>query len=431
MRLTLKNIGKIKNADVEIDGITVIAGENNTGKSTVGRALFAMMNAFCNTADTIQKERINSVVNYLNRMCMSMMLYPYFDSSSLEVVSRIINFVQNGEDEQAKREVIEYIHEEDDEDGEDSNTVIDEHIIGDTLNSIKKNTSISDEKILQSLIQEKLRAEFNGQIGNIFVADNSEILLSIKKQKIEVVIEGDEVTKIQNEYGISLQDEVIYVDDPFVLDNLSLPQSNRRYRDRYRDHRDSLQIILKESLHAEGEENIIDKIIVQDQIKEIFNKISQVCEGQIIRKKLNSWGYQKAGTDKILNVRNLSTGFKTFVILKILLTNGTIKPKGVIILDEPEIHLHPEWQLLFAEIVVLLQKSFDIHVLLNTHSPYFLRAIQVYSAEHGIADRCKYYMSELTEDRADIVDVTENTEKIYEKLSRPLQILSDKEWADG
>ena len=35
MRLTLKNIGKIENADVKIDGITIIAGENNTGKSTV------------------------------------------------------------------------------------------------------------------------------------------------------------------------------------------------------------------------------------------------------------------------------------------------------------------------------------------------------------------------------------------------------------
>ena len=33
MKLTLKNIGKIGDASVEINGITVIAGENNTGKS--------------------------------------------------------------------------------------------------------------------------------------------------------------------------------------------------------------------------------------------------------------------------------------------------------------------------------------------------------------------------------------------------------------
>ena len=39
MRLTLKNIAKVRKADVEINGITVIAGENDTGKSTVGKAL--------------------------------------------------------------------------------------------------------------------------------------------------------------------------------------------------------------------------------------------------------------------------------------------------------------------------------------------------------------------------------------------------------
>lgn len=39
MKIFLKNIGKLKSADVEIKGITIIAGENNTGKSTVGKII--------------------------------------------------------------------------------------------------------------------------------------------------------------------------------------------------------------------------------------------------------------------------------------------------------------------------------------------------------------------------------------------------------
>ncbi|SHO81600.1 ABC transporter ATP-binding protein [hydrothermal vent metagenome] len=39
MQLELKNIGMIKEATLKIDGLTVIAGENDTGKSTVGKAL--------------------------------------------------------------------------------------------------------------------------------------------------------------------------------------------------------------------------------------------------------------------------------------------------------------------------------------------------------------------------------------------------------
>ena len=34
MRLKIENFAKVKRAEIVVDGITVIAGENNTGKST-------------------------------------------------------------------------------------------------------------------------------------------------------------------------------------------------------------------------------------------------------------------------------------------------------------------------------------------------------------------------------------------------------------
>ena len=58
MKLFLKNIGKIDEASVEIDGITIIAGENNTGKSTVGRTLFSVFNSFYNIDEQIKVEQI-------------------------------------------------------------------------------------------------------------------------------------------------------------------------------------------------------------------------------------------------------------------------------------------------------------------------------------------------------------------------------------
>lgn len=42
MRIKLENITKIDKADVVVDGITVIAGENSSGKSTVGRVLYSI-----------------------------------------------------------------------------------------------------------------------------------------------------------------------------------------------------------------------------------------------------------------------------------------------------------------------------------------------------------------------------------------------------
>ena len=54
--------------------------------------------------------------------------------------------------------------------------------------------------------------------------------------------------------------------------------------------------------------------------------------------------------NKPLSVHNLSTGIKSFAILKILLEKGCLKDKDVLILDEPEIHLHPQWQIVYAPV---------------------------------------------------------------------------------
>lgn len=57
MKISLRNIGKLREADVEINGVTVIAGENNTGKSTVGKALFSVFNGFFEVKRTIKDDK--------------------------------------------------------------------------------------------------------------------------------------------------------------------------------------------------------------------------------------------------------------------------------------------------------------------------------------------------------------------------------------
>ena len=44
MKLKISNFAKIEEADIKIDGITVICGDNDTGKSTIGKILFSIFN---------------------------------------------------------------------------------------------------------------------------------------------------------------------------------------------------------------------------------------------------------------------------------------------------------------------------------------------------------------------------------------------------
>lgn len=65
MKLSVKNIGKLESAEIDISGITVVAGENNTGKSTIGKALFSVFNAFHDPDRQVKSNKVRSIATAL------------------------------------------------------------------------------------------------------------------------------------------------------------------------------------------------------------------------------------------------------------------------------------------------------------------------------------------------------------------------------
>lgn len=420
MKLSLKNIGKIDKATVEIDGITVIAGENNTGKSTVGRALFSVFNSFCGINEQIRLERMESIEGIIDlayRNVTNKFIRTFVTGEIAQnIILRMDRFKNDARliKDEIAHSIMRY-----DESFEKylDNSDIDEYAL-----RIKELLNVEDAEIFKSVLEKKLSVEFNGQINNIYAQSVGEIRLQIKDENMVISIEENNVTDIEG--MINLRTEAVYLDDPLVLDGSRypfMPSFN------YTDHRTDLENKL---LHSEKQSNIVEELAITNKLQNIYDKIATVCSGDLVKNKLSRFDYRRKNSDKGLDVRNLSTGLKTFVILKTLLQNGFINYNGTIILDEPEIHLHPEWQLLFAELIVLLHKEFRMHILLNTHSPYFLRAIQVYSAKYETADQCRYYLATAGGDFAHLSDVTDDVERIYAKLSHPLQQLEDERWQD-
>ena len=412
MRLEFNNIGKISSATIELNGITVIAGENNTGKSTVGKLLFCIFNTLYKFEQQLLQERAESI-------------------------ARIIDFRTIGLDKRLALGVANEILENSETCRNDTNhlknlivdkkRVLNSDIISeDTLNAIvdkiNKILELPDYEILKEALTKTLNNEFSHQVNNIYNrTDSAEFTLKIKDNKIKGQIKNDKVINIDN--AISLDTEAVYLDDPLILDNLlykvpffDSPESRKR------THANHLKLILS---NTSKKETLIDEIITKKKIATIIDKMSKVSSGEMVSES-SRFVYKTETYEPLLDIKNISTGLKTFVILKTLLIGGYIEDNGTIILDEPEIHLHPEWQLILAEIIVLLQKEFGLHILLNTHSPYFLNAIEVYSAKHKIADKCKYYLAKnIDSHNATIDDVSDNTEVIYKKLANPLQELEN------
>lgn len=420
MLLTLKNIGKVSDASIELNGITVIAGENDTGKSTVGKMLFCLFNSFYKIDEKIRIEREQLIDNVIENSYFDATgaLRLGFDEHSIsdKIVEHSKDYVANIE--LLKKYISEYYMSVD----QNFTSYLNDDLLTNISKKIIDFLDVSDDEIKANILRKRFNSEFNMQISHINnPTEISQVTLKIKDNIIDIAVSQNNIV-IKN--NINIFTELVYVDDPFVLDDLK--KHFPYYLEQNDNHRSNLKSKLLNTKPDTTVKGTIEEIVTNKKLENIFSKLSTVCNGELIKTDNAKIAFKTKGFKEALDISNLSTGLKTFVILQTLLKNGVLVENGTIVLDEPEIHLHPEWQLLFAEIIVLIQKEFGMHILLNTHSPYFLNAIEVYAAKYEIADKCKYYLAENQEDKSVIKDVSDDIEIIYAKLARPLQDLENE-----
>ena len=432
MFLSIKNLGKIETADIEIDAITVIAGENNSGKSTIGKALFCIFNSFYAVDKNIMAEResaISRVIEYAYHNATDRLTRRFDFDELAEAIASNINAYENNSS-LLQEEIKNYILENDPH----FEAYINKIKLEDIAKDIIGRATISDEEMLLTIMRKNMQAVFNMEINNVYrPGEATEMKLKIKDVSVDVRVRNNINIELLNK--LTLNTEAIYLDDPYAMDNYRyMPHRAVRHLSlrelragRYMSHREHLRMWLSK----QSSSTAIDEIITTRKLNKAFEKLDVVCPGKMVLKNRRSFVYVEGDSEAVsIDIANVSTGLKAFAIIKTLLLNGALEDNGTIILDEPEIHLHPEWQLLFAELIVLIQKEFNMHILLNTHSPYFLNAIEVYTHKHGISSKCRYYLAENTGATSIIKDVSDNIEEIYQKLARPLQVLENERYAN-
>ena len=90
-------------------------------------------------------------------------------------------------------------------------------------------------------------------------------------------------------------------------------------------------------------------------------------------------------------------------------------------MDEPESSLHPEWEIKFAEILILLVKELNIHIYLNSHSPMFIEAISLYSQYYDLLNETNFYLTHKQDNgKYNFKKINpKNMGAVYENLTSP------------
>jgi ABC-type Mn2+/Zn2+ transport system ATPase subunit len=135
--------------------------------------------------------------------------------------------------------------------------------------------------------------------------------------------------------------------------------------------------------------------------------------------------YKKESVANDIPITDTSTGIKMFGILQILIKNQTLIPGSVLILDEPEVHIHPNWQLKYAEVIVALVKQ-GIKVMLCSHSPYMIEALVRYSRRDTLKG-LELYLTDKQNEKSTVTCVTNDIGKIFEKLSESFDVFDELE----
>ncbi len=323
MELQLKNIGMIKEANVKMDGLTVIAGENDTGKSTVGKILYICIKS-------------------LNDTCRS---------------------------DKAKDDT---------------------------------------RQVLFNIYIEKLFHHQISKDGGIKLSYGDELLaMDINDNRCVTYKETESPKKF------SSINKPLFIETPLIWTIFPLIKTVRNVK------LESFLSNIDFQITPTLEDLYVALTMKMSERNKISLEIEDIIGGTFEENSIGDYRFYKNNIP--VELVNTAMGIKLFGILQVLHNNNHLQEGQILILDEPEVHLHPKWQLKMAEVIVNLVKN-GVKIVVNSHSPYMIDALKYYADEYKINNN--FYLAHKNEDEtSSMIDVTMDISPIFEALTEPLREL--------
>ena len=397
--ISVRDVHAIKEAEIDLNGITVLSGENGCGKSTLSKLLYGFIktsinfdsaiSSFCSEQldfsasllrDFIPTKKINKDIlefdnsflfgnnEFIPDFSNAFNLQEYISDIILPNIKTIKQKYQNQEyaitSNAFSRLLKLYERRVRKCDAKDPISLLDDY-----------------EAYMQSLLQRvtdvkntpKLEV-FNFQFAKYFNEKTDKWNYSFKEYDSNLIDKKNKTVLMQKSFS-----EAIFVDEPTIFDNYN-------------------NLFVSNSVTLKDLQNILNKN-VNHKKNDIAAVFEEILKGKISRNDnlFSRIFFYTAKNGQSIPLSQAASGLKCFAVLERLYANGSLNEYTLLIVDEPEVHLHPKWIVEYARVLVLIQKYLHTTILVASHNPDMISAIKYISEKENLSDNLTFYVAEEVE----------------------------------
>lgn len=423
----LQDYHAVGSADLKIDGITVIAGENGSGKSTISRWLYFLINSMVTFDSNCYYSLYGELNLEINKFIRLSTDWRYRDS--IYRIERKINL--SGD------EFIPYLEQ--------------------LVLSLKESVlQLLQTDVVSTITKSRLLALVGNEEYSINDIDKSALVEGVliyfekfvekyinkyhaTQMKVEQKSSADLYESIVNTYHTSdslpryfsllEKNESLFNDDhfiePYFLNKAIYIDASIPTSDRERPDVDVIGDMTRDLiLYPLSKE-------LDSSSRQILLRIQRIIKGSIFLKE-DETVYQNRelrykridGLD--IPLRSAASGIQSIAYLYRLLECGYLDNETLLLIDEPETHLHPQWVVEYANILVRLHKDLGVKIVVASHSPDMISAIETISRRHEIDGVTRFYQAKQGLDmKYKFEDLGMNISEIFESFNVAFSKMQD------
>ena len=397
LQIHISNFRAIEDAQIALNGITVLTGLNATGKSTISRMMYYAGHYAIRYKELID-DRMNSMLEEITLYLLQYLDLLPDEERMLFIFRGYRRFSHKPFEEEDAYLMIDTLQKHYESGAQVKS--LDRERLGKVLGKQIKNRQAFFKGLeeLRSIIEGVY--EFYRKLLKdrppIYLRDKLNELFSTSKETLMRSIsvrEGTEeiVGPSRKDIGVfTTFDRVFYIDSPMIA-NFSGEFPSGVLDQNWEE---LIQFFYDGGVRSlsEPEQRVVDLL-------------AEITKGQVILPSKDQNGVMRTrkiffteSSGESYAIKEVATGIKSFALIQSLLQKGLLTERTLLIIDEPEAHLHPQWTVEYARIITTLHRELGVKFLLATHSPRLVQSLSLFASEEEETDKSLlFYMSEPTE----------------------------------